>query len=286
MMLSFDDYMPEIEASDGEDLYLFIDGSQFDNLPKLLYSVSGSIDLEPIYLDHPYDALLEVSPYIVRLTKEFRHWFFEQNKVIAGFFFSSNKPIDELGDHFRNLIKVVSAYGSDVYFKMANSECAWVFLETDSPYYWNVMNQVWVPTRFGWKELNRTENFVKQQLVFPFKISEAHWSMLGEISWRNSLEEVREHLEKYFPQLINTQSEFDKWLDSEAKVAYRKGFVSVRDLAFYFNIIGYLGINAVNSEQFPEISQLLNQPSLETPSQRIERAAELAYDYSITTENY
>lgn len=287
MMLSFDEFIPDMDVEENEQLYLFVDGGQFDDLPKDLYSVSGTIDLEPIYMEPPYDALMAVSPYVVKATDEFKAWFFAQNKVIAGFFFSSSLPIEEICEHFRQVIKVISPYGSDVYLKMANAECAWVFLAQEDPYYWKAFNHVWVPTRLGWQALERPDDLKLDEFDFskPLKISDEIWGKLGEVSWRNTLEELAIHMQKFFPEIEQHTTDFHQWLDSEGKVAYAKGFASQRDLTFYFNIIGYLGIDAVSEARYSDIEQLLNQPSIQTPSQRVEQAAELAYQYSQSTSN-
>ncbi|MOA62566.1 hypothetical protein D3C78_1880240 [compost metagenome] len=61
-----------------------------------------------------------------------------------------------------------------------------------------------------------------------------------------------------------------------ASTAYAQGFSSERDITLYANIFGFLGEHVLDDHA--DIAQLLTQKSPETPTQRIERAAELAQE--------
>jgi hypothetical protein len=141
-----------------------------------------------------------------------------------------------------------------------------------------VIYQAWLPTRVGWKVLTKSEQDAKP-LVWPLHISERVWQQLTQVKWMDSLQKVVLLLEREFPTLLD-QEGFDGWLNANANAAYQHGFVTGLDLLFYFNIIGLLGEEAVTTDRYPDIHQLIFQPSLQTPSQRIEQAAELAYHYS------
>jgi len=283
-MLSFDDEVtPDIDTEQDKSLYLLVDGAQFDHLPKLLYQVSGLIELEPVYLYGHYESLKEVSPYVVKATQEYQDWFLAQNKPTAGFFFSSNAALDVICDHLRQLIKVIAPYGSKVFFKMAHSEAAWILLDNQLPHLWAVMDQVWLPTRLGWKVLVRPTEPMNN-IGWPLMLTDSLWLQLQEIVWRNTVLTVQAHIEQYFPHLME-QEQADVWLDTMAKYAYRQGFSTEQDLFFFFNIIGFLGEEAVRTERYPDIYTRLTQPSKFTPSQRIEQAAELAYQISQTSSD-
>ncbi|TKF31255.1 hypothetical protein FCV50_12000 [Vibrio kanaloae] len=60
------------------------------------------------------------------------------------------------------------------------------------------------------------------------------------------------------------------------ETAYAKGFETEQDLLYYFNIIGYLGEEALLKSPYPSLTLLMDTPSLQTPSQRIAQAASLA----------
>lgn len=60
------------------------------------------------------------------------------------------------------------------------------------------------------------------------------------------------------------------------EAAHAKGFETEQDLLYYFNVLGYLGEEALLNNTYPSLTQLIEQPSLHTPSQRIAQAASLA----------
>ncbi|RQW65020.1 DUF4123 domain-containing protein [Vibrio viridaestus] len=278
-----DEWVPDIDTSQPNDLYLFVDAGQIEQFAQKIYRVPGEIDLEPIYMLPPYDHLREVSPYIVKVTDSVKEWFIEQNSVTAGFFFSSQFEIDDLCEHFRQCIKVMTPYGSKVFLKMAQSEAACALLENDNPHFWFMLEQAWLPTRAGWKELDKPEH-LENEIQWPLVLTESVWQEFGQIAWLTSLEGVQEHIQNYFPHLTD-YSDFNRWLKEKAKEAYDQGFTSIQDLLFFFNIIGYLGEEAVYTNQYPDIYQLITSPSVRTPSQRIEQAAKLAYEYSQSMSN-
>jgi hypothetical protein len=285
MMLTFDQPVPDFELGSEQILYLLVDGGLIDGMLPSLYQVDGPIVLEPIYMLEPYDQLREVSPCVVQVTPEIQTWFIEQNVPIAGFFFASTLSLDVVCDHLRRCITVISPYGSDVLLKMAHAETAWVLLDNDVAHFWQVIEQAWLPTRLGWKhQLRRLEPAT--ELDWPLAITDRIWAQFGQISWLTTLETLTAHINQFFPAMVanhdSLDEPFDVWLNATALEGYQRGFTSERDLMLYFNIIGFLGETAVTSDDYPEIHQLITKPSLHTPSQRIEQAAELAYHLSQT----
>ncbi len=260
-------------------LYLLVDGAQVEHIAKQLYSLSGELNLEPIYLYEPYNQLIEVSPYLVQATDPVKQWFFDLNNNRVGYFFSSSLPLDDVAERIRSLIKVLSPYGTSVFLKMANSECAYVLLQTRVALLWQVMEQAWLPTKSGWELLSKPGS-IPTISEGMYKLSDEQWQMMGQISWRNTLENIADHMCKWFPETISQYADIEEWLNQQAKNAYQMGFNSERDLLLFFNVIGFLGIEAIASPIYPDIYQLIHQTSQQTPSQRIEQAALLAEQYS------
>jgi hypothetical protein len=280
MMYQFDQTVPSFEVGSDHHLYLFVDGGQIDHLAPLLYQIRDLKKLEPIYLHPPFNELKVVSPYLVEVTESVSQWFIAQNNPTAGFFFTSAWSLESICEHYRQLIVVLSPYGSQLYLKMAHSEAAWVLLESESQLFWHPLEKAWLPTRLGWQELNRPD-FKTALPAPPLKLDDQQWAAMGDISWRNILESVDGFIRQYFSQLPAQQDNFDIWLNESADTAYQQGFHSEADQLHYFNIIGLLGESAVTDEQcYPDIYQLIHQASTETPSQRIARASELAAQYS------
>lgn len=271
--------LPDTAIAPNKTLYLLVDGAQVEHIAKQLYSLSGELNLEPIYLYEPYNQLIEVSPYLVQATDPVKQWFFDLNNTRVGYFFSSSLPLDDVAERIRSLIKVLSPYGTSVFLKMANSECAYVLLQTRVARLWQVMEQAWLPTKSGWELLSKPDS-IPTISEGMYKLSDEQWQMMGQISWRNALENIADHMCKWFPETISQYADVEGWLNQQAQNAYQMGFNSERDLLLFFNVIGFLGIKAIASPIYPDIYQLIHQTSQQTPSQRIEQAALLAEQYS------
>ncbi len=271
--------LPDTAIAPNKTLYLLVDGAQVEHIAKQLYSLSGELNLEPIYLYEPYNQLIEVSPYLVQATDPVKQWFFDLNDTRVGYFFSSSLPLDDVAESIRCLIKVLSPYGTSVFLKIANSECAYVLLQTRVARLWQVMEQAWLPTKSGWELLSKPDS-IPTISEGMYKLSDEQWQMMGQISWRNALENIADHMCKWFPETISQYADVEGWLNQQAQNAYQMGFNSERDLLLFFNVIGFLGIKAIASPIYPDIYQLIHQTSQQTPSQRIEQAALLAEQYS------
>lgn len=275
--------VPDMTIDSHEELYLLVDGAQIEHLAVKLYGLKGELDLEPIYLDAPYQELLPVSPYVIRATQSVTDWFLELNEAMAGYFFSSSLPLNQVADGLRSLIKVESPYGSSVFAKMANTECGYILLSTGVANLWQVMDQAWLPTRKGWQHLIKPDALLAAEQG-TYKLSDEQWRLLGQVTWCNTLESIENHMLRWFPETLAQQASQPDWLALQAENAYQQGFSSERDLLMFFNVIGFVGLQAVQEPVYADIFQLIHQPSQQTPSQRIETAANLAYQYSQSQE--
>ena len=286
MKLNFSEMNPTFDGLNNQPLYLFVDGGQIAHLPKQLYTLADGLDIEPIYVYEPYDKLREVSPYIVRATNHVKTWFFQSNEVTAGFFFTSESSLDDLREYYRRFIKVKSPYGSDVFLKMAHSEVAWILLNHKESPFWGPMNSAWFPTRLGWKHLDAPESkHALDEEGAQLILNDQLWEELGAIPWRNTLENIAQHLDKFFPQQRTQHEDFYQWINDKALDGYNKGFSTERDLIQYFNVLACIGDDEhYIKNTHPQIDTLINKPSEITPSQRIEKAAQMAWG-EYTTNN-
>ncbi|MCW8334211.1 DUF4123 domain-containing protein [Vibrio paucivorans] len=275
----------QIAANKGQKLYLIVDGAQIEHLAKALYNIEGQINLEPIYMSPPYDQLISVSPYVIEVTAQVKDWFFNLNNPMSGYFISSAKPLSEVCDGFRQVALALSPYGSQVLVKLAHSECAWVFFSTDCPMFWEQVSAIWVLTRSGWM-YKEAPDHLKSDSKHILRISDVQWSLLGNIAWKTTLERAEVHMFKWFHQVMHSLDSPSQWIEQHAQFAYSKGFTTERDLFLYLNIIGYLGEEEfLDRALHPKIHSLLEETSIQTPSQRIEVAAELAYQHFTQNKN-
>mgnify|MGYP003147184889 CR=1 FL=1 len=76
--------------------------------------------------------------------------------------------------------------------------------------------------------------------------------------------------------LFGLAADSEQWgrVHQLADQAYQTGFTSERDIALYANVFGFLGWDVL--ERHPDIAELVTRVGPQSPSQRIEHAANLA----------
>ncbi|WP_429179636.1 DUF4123 domain-containing protein [Aeromonas salmonicida] len=270
---------PDIELANAERLYLLLDGARIPELERVLFEQDDAPAYQPIYLYAPWDSLREVSPCLVCATPNLLDWFMQNREPSWGYLLSSQLGLLPLAERLRALIEVESPYGSRILLKLAMPETMWRLFMDDEPWLWQDVEQVWIPVR----QANQPvwwHKTVSPELGEPvgkrFRLSDAQWTRLGEVSWQHTLDVIRQHMASWFPARLQEQIEPAAWIARWAEQAYGKGFESERDLLLFFNVLGYLGSGWFEQDEYPRIKALITQPSAQTPSQRIEQAAELA----------
>lgn len=269
--------LPNMSLDRGLSLYLILDGSQIGELEKKLYSLLGNPEYEPIYLYPPLNQIREVTPCVVKASNTLIDWFFKDCSINEGYFIASKANCEKIAENMRKLIKVKSPFGSDVFFKIAHAEASWIFFDDEHPLFWQDIDAVWIPTRTGWKHKSSPHQPIPDGMNHV-EMNDEQWKRLGNISWSNTIDHIKKYLTKWFPEKLAHTSE--EWLIEQATLAYKKGFSSERDLLLYFSILGFLGEDALHENRYPDIQVLVDKPSLSTPSQRIEKAADLAESYA------
>ncbi|MGF1768633.1 DUF4123 domain-containing protein [Enterovibrio makurazakiensis] len=269
--------LPDMSCEAGEQRYLLLDGSQIPDLETLLFKIEGAPVYAPVFLNSPWQELREVSPCVVKATGALMQWFETDVYLNQGYVFSSRADLETVTNTFRALIQVQSPYGSQVFFKMAHAEAAHILFSDENPQIWQAIEQAWLPTRKGWVHHTKP---TQTGPVTPTSIllTDEQWEKLGQIGWYHTLEKIEHHLVHWFSDKLPAVSL--EWIKQEAKTAYDAGFATERDLLLYFSVFGFLGVNVLDSRQYPDIQALINHPSTLTPSQRIEQAATLAEQYA------
>ncbi|OOF25492.1 DUF4123 domain-containing protein [Salinivibrio sp. IB872] len=278
------DSVPDMQPQEGHRLYLMVDGGQIEDMAQQLYGLEGELDIMPVYTQPPYDQLLAVSPFIVRLTDAVWAWFTSLNQPTAGYVFASSQPGLDAAHQLRDFIQVLSPYGSKVFLKLAHSECIDALLSSDFGGFWSLMSALWLPTREGWQVYHAPES--AKSVSLPYQLSDPQWSALGKVVWRNQIQSLKQHMQTYFPERLTSQSDPDQWVQTWADTAYQQGFHTGQDLTQFFNVLGFVGEQALDASVHPDISNIVLNPSALTPSQRIEQAALLAKHESEQAESH
>lgn len=274
--------LPELALANGERLYLLLDGGQLPELERQLFEVSDSPAYQPLYLHAPWDSLREVSPCLVEASEPLLCWF-QQQPANTGWLLASHLTLLPLADLLRQLIEVESPYGSRILLKLAAPETMACLMVDADPWLWRGISQVWLPTRAGWHHWQ-----VKKTLAEPMgdtcRLTDVQWARLGEVSWQNQLDATYRHMARWFPARLSEQSDPQVWISRWAKQAYQLGFQTERDLLLLFNVLGFIGDGWWEGDDYPTLTKLLTLPSAQTPSQRVELAANWAEQHALPQE--
>ncbi|MGF1827605.1 hypothetical protein L4D04_00140 [Photobacterium angustum] len=266
--------IPDFNVNDEQHCFLILDGSQIDKLEVLLLQQ----DLQPhIICPARFLPLREVSAFIVKLTPEAMAWFIQYNRANVGYIIQSDANVEQLANKLSDCFEVLSAYGSKVFFKVGQPEAMNVMLSDQACHLWAYLSKVWLPTRAGWVLLNHDETVKTQSLPEIYPLSDKQWQQLGDITRRNTAEKVYQHLNTYFPALLQQQTEPLQWIKGWLHSANDMQFETDVDIFHFFNILALLGEAVFKTNHFPHIKKLLETPSTQTPSMRVAIADELAH---------
>ncbi|WGW00131.1 DUF4123 domain-containing protein [Vibrio sp. YMD68] len=267
---------PTLERSQSEELYLLVEGS-IPHLTKQLYQLPGLLEQEPLFLHPPYQTLLSVSPILIKATPEVQQWFIELNQYQHGYFFSSHLTLSDVAKSLRRLIMAQTPENEMVFLRFFGSNVAYILLDTQCTMLWQPMSKVWLHQSGEWQRLDTPFKVPPVVGKSPIKITDEQWQRFQHLAWQSALPKTLEaHMLEWFPEFCRPIDDLNRWVCIHMETAYVKGFETEQDLLCYFNILGYLGEEVLLENTHPNLTQLMDTPSLQTPSQRIAQAANLA----------
>ena len=266
-----------LNIDDFTSFYLMLDTSQEGDVLKQLYRLDTAVEQEPLYLYEPWNELISVSPYLVKATPAIAEWFDSQRGQLDGFLFCSSLALESLVEHLRSLIKVQSPYGSSIILKSAHSGCANVLFSTETDWYWQHIDEVWLPYKKGWAHY--LSPCTEMKSVKPYRLTDEQWQALGELATENAYAHTLNHVEYFFPHCLDNVTDKQKWIQYWFDAAYSRGFQNETEVCLFMNVMGYLGKEAITTDKYPKITELIYQTSQQTPAQRIKQAADLAHQY-------
>lgn len=274
------------ELSLGERLFLLVEGANIPDLASQLYQLPGELEQEPIFLHPPYDDLLDISPRVVLATKDVQQWFLELNQNQSGYFFSSNFSLSQVSESLRRLIVVEMPGGNKGFLRFFDSAVAEILLETQCAPLWHPMKRVWLERAGEWRMLDNPFEASPELTKDSVKITDEQWLRMKMIPWLNTLpDRVTHHLQSWFPESMSLVKDLRQWVKQHMELAYAQGFKTEQDLLYYFNVLGYLGEDALSNSAYPELTQFFDATSPDSPSHRIAHAAELAEHIANTQGN-
>ena len=225
-----------------EACFLILDGSQIEKLELLLLQQ----DLQPQAIcPLRFLPLREVSPFIIKLTPTAMSWFTQYNQANVGYIISSDANIDQLATILSDFFEVLSPYGSKVFFKVGQPEAMNVILNDQECHIWAAISKAWLPTREGWISLCHDEKIDIREKPKAYHLSDQQWKQLGDITRRNTVEKVHQHLSTYFPEALQQHNYPLLWIKEWVQNAHDMQFKTDTDVLHFFNILALLGENVL-----------------------------------------
>ncbi|MFJ7883695.1 DUF4123 domain-containing protein [Pseudomonas sp. NPDC096917] len=270
--------------------YLLLDGVSVKNLLAQAYEWFGTPDLQLLYANTPLASCSEVSPCLITLngrnTPGLSHYFAHAAKEWGYLIFSEASSFEVMA-HLRALLNAqYQPQGQKVWLRVADPAVMHAVLShargTQKPEVFGPMDHVVLPDVINniWQHHTRPSDVLHPLPNQPYAVCEAQQVMLDAVSFRSTLKVLESHVREKFP-VYGAQCSIEarwQWMRERADKAYACGFTSNQDICLYTNVFLLLGDDVLL--QHADIAALINQPSTLTPSQRIEKAAELAYSRS------
>lgn len=265
---------------------LLLDGISVAELQRRLYEWSpSSPSFEPLYLRTCWAELNDVSPCLVRLdgpNDPILVQFLENADAEWGYLLFSQASWEEQLAHLRWLISVRHPLGEDMLLRLADPAVVNALLghavEQGEATLFGPFERIVAAdsTRHLWHQHQRPGSAVSLVRNTPYQLTDAQLALLGEVSMRSTVMQLDAHMHEFFPSYQPRLAGPARWehLHELASSAYSQGFSSERDITLYANIFGFLGERVL--DEHADIAHLVTEKSPETPTQRIERAAELA----------
>lgn len=273
------------------EAYLLLDGVSVEGLSRKLYEWSENPIFEPLYLGTEWHELLDLSPCLVVLSGQhdpIMQVFIDNAAREWGYLIFSAESQLNIIEHLRWLICVQPRNGDPVMLRLADPAVMNALLthaETrPSTHLFGPIEQLCTADALGltWCQHRRLGQNMQPDYRHQYRLSAAEEDALAEVSFRQTVQGLSQHMQHYFSHYVASASHEEQMLRIRALAddAYKRGFSSAREITLYANLIGYLGDNVFS--EHPDLAQLLSSASDETPTQRLEYAAQLAQQRAST----
>lgn len=276
-------FPPELDWQGGSGLLL--DAVRLTSLSQHLDQWTHPWVFEHLYTGPQMAGLEDVSPRVMNV-EDPQHPVLQQFLAKAdeewGYLLFCDGPWQSLVEHLRWLSVVRMPHEQKVFLRVADPSVMHALfnlaIEARDPTLFGPCHHILIAdgARDSWHLLQRPGPAPVAQYAAPYLLSTQEASALDDVSFRNVVLRLDQHLRHYFPSYQANLSVTQRWAQMQALAtsAYDRGFNSELDITLYANIHGYLGEDAL--QHHPDLQHLLITASSLTPAQRVEKAAEIA----------
>lgn len=273
----------------GQKAYLLMDGISLTDAQHKLYEWSVNPQFVSLYRGTRWNALSDVSPCLIQidgLSDPILQCFVESAQEEWGYLVFSDADFKEVHHHLRWLISVRAPSGESLLLRLADPAVGHALLEAGDPRLFGPIKHVCLPDCLQgvWWQHHRAGAPSERNEEKPYALCEDEMDALAEVSFRQSVLRLHDHMQAYFPHYqpaLRGRARIEQ-LHLLAEEAYQQGFCSEREMALYANVFGFLDDQPLKNH--PDIASLLHDKSSLTPAQRVEHAATLAEQRAKITE--
>ena len=255
-------------------------------LPRI-YQWSDNPQLDCLYLNTPLHEQLSLSPCVVFLTDKddpVLSGFLSEIGQEPGWLLLSDASPNEVSQYLRSLLLVAPPHGDPALLRLADPATAHVLLgyaeQQGNADWFGPVRDVYCPDallqRWHHHSVPSKPIVANERAHRPRRLSEAEWTLLEQVSFRQTVIKLGQHMEQHFPDYypeLRHMARTQHW-HQLADTAYRQGFYSRQEILMFANVHGFLGPNAL--EAHPQLQILLQDKNGGTPTQRINEAARVA----------
>lgn len=263
---------------------LLLDALQVENLLYRLYEWSPAPEVDVLYSGTIWAGISQISPCLVRLRTEddpILLQFLAHAADNWGYLLVSDGSWEDLLAHMRGLTRFCPTQHDDMYLRISHPDVAHALfapehhpgVEVFGPCQTILAIQSPLPE---WRQYQRPGDRPLSRPDKLFTPNEAQWAALEAIARRRSMDELYQHVNRFFPQYLAdlpAEQRMER-IHQLVASAREQGFRTRRDIWLYVTIFGFLGDEGVQAR--PDIVELLTNTSGLTAHQRINRAATLA----------
>lgn len=241
----------------------------------------------PLFLGTRFKELLDVSPVLVVLEGSHDpvlHAYLQNAEHIWGLLLFSSAEPQCVVDHLHWLVTVDEPVGKPTLLNLSDPPVANALFDlyphqTDNALFGPV-EQVYAvdPYRKTWRHHQRQGEPIVGGHQALYRLNEAQIEALNDVNFRNTVLKLERHMGEHFPDFrmqLNARERF-AYFHEMADTAYRHGFHSESDILHYANVMEFL--DSQPTAKHDDITRLLYTSSPLTPSQRVQKANQLALE--------
>jgi hypothetical protein len=272
----------------GQQAFLLLDGATVNDLPAQVKHHSPAASTFALYDQPPLSALRDVSPLLVAIAQAddpLARFFLQHAQEEWGVLLFSAAPMHAVAEHLRKLLIVELPAGQSALLRLADAAVAHaLFASADQRLFGpltgvvaaDCVNDVWHSHRPRLAEC--------PTLAVPYRLDPELNAALDQADRRRRLLELDVHLLKHFRAFHVGETLGQRWssLDLVETQASALGLSSQFDLFNYANLLALL--DSHDLVQHPPIHHVLHTPSLQSPSERVTLAVDMAQRWASQRE--